>query len=133
MKKKFSGKQVTQAGKDFACLEELVKDDVKFNHVMAVLSYWRLCHEYPLNIAWELLRTTVEQVDRNALFAKRLKRYVSIYNKLNRFPDMTLRSMQDIGGCRVILENKKQLDKSVRLLKKNDAFKTPSGRYRTKD
>ena len=50
---------------------------------------------------------------KNAFFAKRLKRSNSIIAKLERFDDMRLKTMQDIGGCRAILVNEKKLRLSL--------------------
>lgn len=113
----------------------LIKDPKgdDLNAVMDVLSYWRLCHERPLNLAWQALQDTVLLHDKDAIFAKRLKRYASIYKKLKRIDNMTLRNMQDIGGCRAIVGNEKKLLRCVRDLKKLAAFKTETGKYRSKD
>jgi len=126
---KYSNKQITKAG------VMLINDPQgeELNHVMDVLSHWRLCHEQPLNLAWQTVQETVHRHDRDAIFAKRLKRYASIYNKLKRIENMTLRNMQDIGGCRAIVANEKKLLRCVRDLKKNPAFKTEAGKFRTKD
>ncbi|HCN75751.1 MAG TPA: (p)ppGpp synthetase [Verrucomicrobiales bacterium] len=126
---KYSNKQITKAG------ETLIKDPQgeDLNAVMDVLSYWRLCHERPLNLAWQELQQVVLRHDKDAIFAKRLKRYASIYKKLKRIDNMTLRNMQDIGGCRAIVGNEKKLLRCVRDLKKLEAFKTEAGRYRAKD
>ncbi|EDY80628.1 conserved hypothetical protein [Verrucomicrobiia bacterium DG1235] len=129
--KSFSGKQIHKAGNDLQSFDTLSKEE--FNKVMDVLSFWRFCHEEPLNSALASLRATVFKRDKNAFFAKRLKRYVSIYKKLNRFPQMSLRNMQDIGGCRAVIESDKKLKQSVRDLKKLPYFKTEAGNYRTKD
>ncbi len=131
--KTYSGKQITRAGKEFEHLQDFIDNEDKFNEVMDALSYWRFCHETPLNKAWNVLKKTVTKHDKDALFAKRLKRFVSIHEKLNRFPNMTLRNMQDIGGCRAIVENEKKLYKSVRDLKKLKEFKTQGGKYRAKN
>ncbi|MBP0003055.1 MAG: hypothetical protein J7642_04925 [Cyanobacteria bacterium SBC] len=42
--------------------------------------------------------------------AQRLKRMPSIIGKLKRFPEMQLSRMQDIGGCRVVVEKKSDMD-----------------------
>lgn len=126
---KYSNKQITKAG--IMLIQNPKGDDL--NHVMDVLSYWRLCHEEPLNLAWQTLQNIVRRHDQDAIFAKRLKRYASIYSKLLRFKNMTLRNMQDIGGCRAVIANEKKLLRCVRDLKKNTAFKTEGGKFRVKD
>lgn len=133
MQQTYSGRQITQAGRAFLNYESLVKNQEEFNKVMEVLSYWRLCHEAPLSYAWDVLRDKVGKHDQDALFGKRLKRYVSIYYKLKRFEKMTLRNMQDIGGCRAIISSERKLRRSVRDLKLMPNFQTLEGSYRSKD
>lgn len=100
---------------------------------MDVMSSWRFCHEGPLNTAFDILKKVVTPVDRNAIFAKRLKRFVSIYKKLARFEGMTLRNMQDIGGCRAVVSTEKKLWQSVRELRGRSEFRTERGTLRVKD
>lgn len=129
---KYSGKQIIKAG------EALVRDDIdlngnKFEKAFDVLSYWRFSHEHPLEEAISLLQEVTSKIDRRAIFAKRLKRYISIVAKLKRFPDMKLKNMQDIGGCRAIISNPKKLTKIVRELKKRTEFRNGEGRIKFKD
>jgi len=49
------------------------------------------------------------QIDPNALIAQRLKRMPSILSKLKRFQNMELSRMQDLGGCRVVVESVKMV------------------------
>jgi hypothetical protein len=125
----YSKKQITKAG------EILITDPQgeELNHVIDVISAWRLCHERPLNLAWQALQRVVLRHDKNAIFAKRLKRFASIYKKLKRILSMTLRNMQDVGGCRAIVDNEKKLRRCVRDLKKMPEFKTEQGKFRSKD
>jgi ppGpp synthetase/RelA/SpoT-type nucleotidyltranferase len=51
--------------------------------------------------------------------SQRLKRIPTIVDKLRREPTMQLASMQDIGGCRAILENVPDLRRVERRLRKN--------------
>jgi len=131
--KHYTGNQVAKAGKAFLDLDRLLNDDEEFNRVMDVLSFWRLCHEQPLDHAWEVLQEVSKKHDASVILAKRLKRYASIHKKLVRFQEMSLKGMQDIGGCRAIFANEKRLTKVVRDLRRRAAFKTPSGKIRSKD
>ena len=70
-----------------------------------VLDYWRSMHQVPLHYISMNLARHAERIDRNALIARRLKRSPSIFSKLLREKDLTLRKMQDIGGCRAIVAN----------------------------
>lgn len=127
---KYSGGQITKAGQVLADGSAAAED---FEHAMDILSHWRFCHEGPLNEAFRILKQVVTPIDRNAIFAKRLKRFVSIYKKLSRFHGMTLRNMQDIGGCRAVVATEKKLWQSVRQLRKRAEFKTEKGNLRVKD
>ena len=132
MNKSFSGKQKNRAGE---VLREasFSQNDESLTEAMDVLSYWRFCHEKPLEIAFTKLQSIAKNKDKTALFAKRLKRYVSISRKLQRYDRMSLKNMQDIGGCRAIVANEKKLRPIVRELRKLPEFKTAGGNLRSKD
>lgn len=132
MNKTFSGKQVNRAG------EHLVSSDVdnnseRFSAAMEVLSYWRFSHEIPLEEAFDVLQQITRKKDKLAIFAKRLKRHKSIVSKLKRFDGMALKNMQDIGGCRAVVSNKKKLVQVVRELRQRKEFTNPEGKIRAKD
>lgn len=76
-----------------------------------VLSNWRACHGYPINTFQATLRQKLKKIDSDALVAQRLKRAPSIINKLERFPNMNLSRMQDIGGLRAVVSSIHQLRK----------------------
>jgi len=132
MADKYSGKQVIKAGEKLIS-NEIFHNDNEFNAAFDVLSYWRFSHEVPLENAFNILQKIVLKKDKNAIFAKRLKRYVSIVRKLRRFGDMKLKNMQDIGGCRAIVSNPKKLKQVVRELKKMVEFRNGNGKTRYKD
>ncbi|WP_051997685.1 nucleotidyltransferase family protein [Paraglaciecola polaris] len=106
----YSGKQVTRAGQFLA--DNDYTDRAQFDHCFEVLVYWRSEHSTALEQAFSLLQDVVHPIEKNALFAKRLKRYVSIVSKLRRFESMTLRKMQDIGGCRAVVSSEKKVPKN---------------------
>ena len=132
MKDKYSGKEVIRAGESFL-VDDIFEDEELLHHSMTVLSYWRFQHEVPLEHALTLLSDEVRKKDKNAIFAKRLKRYASIVAKLRRFPTMKLKNMQDIGGCRAIVSSQKKLYQVVRELRRMQEFKNNKGRIRFKD
>jgi len=76
-----------------------------------VLNNWRAVHSFPLNTIQMGLRTRARRIYEHALVAQRLKRVPSIVLKLRRFSSMNLSRMQDIGGCRAILESVNQVRK----------------------
>ncbi len=101
---------------------------------MDTLSYWRYYHETPLEGAFDPLQRIARKIDRDAIFAKRLKRTASIISKLQRSEGrMQLSRMQDIGGCRAIISTEKKLRKIVRELKKIPELKGPDGSHKFRD
>jgi len=112
----FSGKEVDKAAKILR--SDNFSGSKEYEHALTVLAAWRNCHENALNIAFKLLRKTASKVDPNAFVAKRPKRAASIRRKLKLNPEMSLRNMQDIGGCRAVVANSKRVYKVVRELKK---------------
>lgn len=77
----------------------------KLNWAFNVLNNWRVCHEYPLNTFNATLRDRVKSLGfQSYTVAQRLKRTPTIINKLKRFKNMQLSTMQDIGGLRAILK-----------------------------
>ncbi|GAB5478063.1 MAG: RelA/SpoT domain-containing protein [Marinobacter nauticus] len=132
MKKKYSGKEIIRAGEDFLRDDIFSNPDI-FNNAMDVLSYWRFQHEVPLEKALSILERESTAKDKSVIFAKRLKRYISIVTKLRRFPKMKLKNMQDIGGCRAIVSSTKKLYQIVRELRKLPEFRNSQGKIRYKD
>lgn len=129
----FSGNEVAKAGEVFLN-ENISDDDEVLFHAMDVLSFWRYSHNEALENAFLKLQVIVLKKDKNSIFAKRLKRFVSIIIKLKRFKSMKLKNMQDIGGCRAIVTSEKKLRQVVRELKKQPEFKYQKEKlYKIKD
>lgn len=107
-----SRNQVKKAGKILKKADSSLEDRDK---AFDVLSEWRSRHITPLNLAYNLMKRHTLKYDKKAIFGQRLKRAVSIIQKLNRF-DSGLGEMQDIAGCRAIIssyKNLQQIDKSL--------------------
>lgn len=130
--KEYSGKEIIRAGECFLS-DDIYNDSERLEWAMNALSYWRFQHENSLETGLSLLKNISEKHDKSAIFAKRLKRQPSIVFKLRRFPKMKLKNMQDIGGCRAIVSNKKKLYRIVRELKTQPEFKNSNGVIRFKD
>lgn len=122
-KLEFSKKAVQRAG------EALTKDNVRlddpalFRSSMKILSFWRSSHENTLNQVTSELEGVSNRIDRKCIVVKRLKRTASIEKKLKRFSGMKLRNMQDIAGCRSIMESTKKVNQVKRILVKKSDFK----------
>ena len=85
-----------------------------------VINNWRAAHNYPLNTFTVTLRRKSQEVDSECLVAQRIKRLSSIELKLKRFSTMKLAQMQDIGGCRSILNRMNQVNQLVEKYEKSD-------------
>lgn len=82
---------------------EYLESDVQMLHE------WRMLHLYPLNKIRCYLEREALILNKNSLISSRIKRLPSIVTKLSRFPEMKLNKMQDLGGCRAILDNVEQV------------------------
>ncbi len=84
-------------------------DFQKFHEAASAVNNWRLAHQFPLQILKMNLLKRSKKIDGGALVYQRIKRYRSIIHKLSRNPNMKLSQMQDLGGCRSVLRNVKQV------------------------
>ena len=132
MKKQYSGKRIIKAGEQLLDDSLIETDADAFYEAADILSFWRFSHEVALEKAFLLIQDVSLRHDKEAIFAKRLKRMVSIVRKLKRFQKMKLKNMQDIGGCRIILTSEKRLRKVLRDLRKKPEFRLEKG-FRAKD
>lgn len=105
----FSRGAVRRAGDYFSIEQDDPFDFHVFFHHHEVLSNWRASHAYPLHSMLGYFRSKAKEVDGNALIAQRLKRTPSIIAKLVRENNMGLERMEDIGGCRIVVENVQQV------------------------
>lgn len=107
-----SKKSVDQAGK-------VLLENPADNKALDSLAKWRSKHVYALGLAFKLLKSQTDKIGNNAIYGQRLKRAISIINKLKRLQNSNLSRMQDIGGCRVILTNYNKLQGLYLNLQKN--------------
>lgn len=78
------------------------------------MNNWRSSHAFPLQSIYVNLKRNGQDT---YLYAQRLKRYESISKKLKRWQYMKLDSMQDLGGCRVVVPNLSELHSFVDKIK----------------
>ena len=97
-KPEYSKSQIIKAGK-IVKKESPVNSDYK--KAMLLIDNWRASHAYPLQIIYSNLKRNY--ASDKIIIAQRLKRLPSIVSKLKREPIINLCSMQDIGGCRIIV------------------------------
>lgn len=83
----------------------------------AVLSTYRLAHAFPLNAVTVTVKKRAREVSPDAIVAERRKRLPTILDKLKRHPNMSVTTMQDLGGCRVVLDTVAQVDELVEILR----------------
>lgn len=100
---KKAGESIRKSEGDIAIATEIIRD-------------YRAAHLYPLTIIKNLVWKHSRKINTNAVIARRLKRLPTIIDKLQRKTldgitpnSMSVTGMSDIGGCRVILENKQEL------------------------
>lgn len=98
---KFSKNQVNLAG-------EAVRSDAETVAQTLIIENWRASHTYILNTFQANLRNRVR--GKKIIFAQRLKRRTTIFDKLKRENGMSLSRMHDIAGCRLIFESIKTLE-----------------------
>ena len=95
----YSKAQIDKAGK--AIINPYLTKEER-QKVLAIIDNWRAAHAYPMNTFAINLKKKVADIP-EAIVAQRLKRLDTIVDKLDRFPEMQLSRMQDLGGCRVIV------------------------------
>ncbi|MBE5877072.1 MAG: hypothetical protein E7290_09345 [Lachnospiraceae bacterium] len=125
---RYSRNQIDKAGK------KIVSEEVTLGELgdaLEVLNNWRFAHVYPLQVIADNLRRN----NPDAIVVQRLKRLDSIIAKIKRNAGMSLYNMQDLGGCRVIVDSIEQVyetisrykDSRIRhiLRKENDYIQEP--------
>lgn len=110
---KYTRSQAKKAGKIY--ISSSYTDEEK-DVALDMINNWRASHSFPMQTIYVHLK---EISPTNAIVAQRLKRLHSITHKLTRFPYMSLTSMQDIGGCRVIVNSLSEINHMISRLKKS--------------
>ena len=77
--------------------------DIPSEDELSAVESWRGGHSYILNTFKPLLWNRIR--GKNIVLAQRLKRRLTIIDKLEREPKMELARMDDIAGCRLIFED----------------------------
>ena len=108
----YSKRQINKAGKTISNPNASIEER---NEALEILNNWRAAHAYPLQVIYNNLR----KKNPDAIVVQRLKRLKSITGKIQRFPNMQLYKMQDLGGCRVIVNTIEDVYNSVDIYKKS--------------
>lgn len=108
--------QVNRAG------EALLKPapfSLDYERALELAEKWRACHAYPINTFQATLRVKLRRFSGPPIVAQRLKRMPTIIDKLKRYPQMKLSTMQDIGGLRAILGSVSDVQRLVEQFRKS--------------
>jgi len=112
----YSKEQVKKAGIN------LIKADLdsqEFIDAVPIFYNWRSSHAFPMQIMLDFLRKNALRVDRESFVVQRLKRSWSIMYKLVREKGMSLNRMEDIAGCRAVLNDVEDVKQLYANLKKS--------------
>jgi ppGpp synthetase/RelA/SpoT-type nucleotidyltranferase len=82
-----------------------------------VVDAWRQLHAEPLAWVTEKLMARLGSIAVHAVIAQRLKRMPQMIKKLARYENMNLARMQNVGGCRVVLDTLAEVDEAARLIR----------------
>ena len=96
----YSKRQINDAGN---VIRRADKDSEDYINAIRIINNWREAHAYPMQVIYVHLRRMRE--NSRITVASRLKRMESIEKKLLREEKMELWRMQDLGGCRFIVES----------------------------
>lgn len=106
----YSKNQVKKAGE---CIR---KGNGDIEKSVEIIQQYRAAHLYPLMIIKNLMWKHAQKINKNAIIARRLKRLPTIIDKLRRKTldgvtpnSIAVTRMSDIGGCRVIVDNRREL------------------------
>ncbi|TDV51134.1 RelA/SpoT family protein [Pseudomonas graminis] len=102
----YSKEKVKRAG---AMLFNDDATDDEFEEALQILNNWRSSHSYPVNTFQAGLRQKLNSLGIDGLVGQRLKRIPSIMSKLERFKNMSLSRMQDIGGLRAVVKTTNEI------------------------
>lgn len=105
---KYTVQEINAAGKALVRSEDMLYFSKHISEYLAALetiNNFRASHAFPLNTFQINLRSVSKRFDGEALVAQRIKRMASIAQKLVLRPSMKLSQMQDLGGCRAIVQN----------------------------
>lgn len=112
-KVEYTPSQIKKAGK------QLSKSSLNKNEELEslnIVNNWRASHAFPLHI----ITCHLKRITRSdTIVVQRLKRLDSIIGKLKRIKSMDLYKMQDLGGCRVIVNSIDEVYETVSKLKKS--------------
>ncbi len=115
-----SKSQVNKAGKILRrWARGEMTDESAQRAALQVLLAFRAAHEVPLTKANMGLRSAIHTEKCTVEVTQRLKRVPTILDKLTREPTMQMANMQDIGGCRAVLDTIDEVRRVQKRLSRN--------------
>ena len=104
-KPEFTRQQLNWAGKVIRRIGEENLSQEELSETLRIIENFRAAHSFPLNSFYMTLKRRSQKISSSplVLVSQRIKRLISIANKLWDKEDMKLTQMQDIGGCRAVL------------------------------
>lgn len=88
----------------------------EIDSALRVLEDFRAAHQVSLTTAYMGLKSMASSENCEARLSQRLKRRETILDKLSREPTLALANMQDIAGCRAVVQTIDELKKIQRRL-----------------
>lgn len=85
-----------------------------------IVENWRASHAHIINTWQVILRKNMDR--KKVGFGQRHKRKKTIYDKLKRYPDMSLSRMHDIAGCRLIFKNEADMMSYIQKIHSKNSF-----------
>ena len=95
------------AGRHYSWEEfpEFAEWERRFDEAFSIWSDWRSLHAMPMKFVSDLVTSEAANIDGSPIVVERLKRFRSVRLKLKRFPETNLTTIQDIGGCRAVVQD----------------------------
>ncbi|HTZ42408.1 MAG TPA: hypothetical protein VMB79_00965 [Jatrophihabitans sp.] len=113
--------KVKKAG---SVLRRYMRDDNRVSQDQAieaihVIQTYRALHQKPLVKANNGLRSMVRTCGAEVRVTQRLKRMATILDKLKREPTLPMHKMQDVGGCRAVLDSIEEIRRVEARIRRN--------------
>lgn len=122
-----AGRALAKQYENWSVALELVKEESEIREHLRLVQQWRAMQIDPTRIVFEQLQQ-ISQLIPHSLVTFRLKRTSSIIKKLaRRNTNLRLGSMDDIGGCRLIVENIDQVYFAAKKISECLEVKEPRG------
>jgi len=111
-----SRREIDDAGQ---AIISLPRNSPARNAALDIVNNWRSCHGFPLqSIRYTLAARATQKIGPHAVVVQRIKRLRSIQIELEQQTTMRLSQMQDLGGCRAIVNVVDEVDTLVAIYDK---------------